>query len=180
MIAEKNQADPDYIIAANPTINWDNLRVGDVITAPLVPPVQIRNPIDHVRIHLNQRTLKAIDASGATAFHCPVSIAREVEKRPLGSLTVKVLVEAPNYTFNPAILSATARPGRHRQEIHHPARTKQPSWLGLDRARSPELRHPRHPRPRKVGRTESSGCFRLANWNARASSEHSKSARLST
>jgi lipoprotein-anchoring transpeptidase ErfK/SrfK len=37
------------------------------------------------------------------------------------------------------------------------------TWIGLDR-----MGYGIHgtPRPEEVGRTESHGCFRLANWNA--------------
>jgi lipoprotein-anchoring transpeptidase ErfK/SrfK len=36
-------------------------------------------------------------------------------------------------------------------------------WIGLDR---PGYGIHGTPRPEEVGRTESHGCFRLANWNA--------------
>jgi len=37
------------------------------------------------------------------------------------------------------------------------------AWIGLDR---PGYGIHGTPRPEEVGRTESHGCFRLANWNA--------------
>jgi len=109
---------------------------------------------------------EAFDHSGKMAFHCPVSIARDVAKRPVGRLEVKVRVENPNYTFNPDILSATAaREGITEKFIIQPGPNNPVGtvWLGLNR---PSYGIHGTPAPEKVGRTESSGCFRLANWNA--------------
>lgn len=166
LIAERTQADPDYILALNPGLDWSTVRAGDRILAPLVGNYQIEKPLDHIRIRLSERTLAAVSSSGETIFHAPVSIARNVEKRPSGELSVKVRVADPNYTFNPAILSATAaREGITEKFIIQPGPNNPVGtvWIGLS---LPSYGIHGTPEPEKVGRTESSGCFRLANWNA--------------
>lgn len=166
MVAEKSCADPDYIRSINPQVDWSALRAGDRVLTPLVPAFRISQKIDRIEIELQKRQLRAFDASGRLIFHCPVSIARDVAKRPVGELKVKVRVENPNYTFNPSILSAAAeREGITEKFIIQPG-TNNPVgtvWLGLNR---PSYGIHGTPAPEKVGRTESSGCFRLANWNA--------------
>lgn len=166
MVAEKACADPDYIRAINPAVNWSGLLPGDRILAPLVPPFRIDTPIAEIQIELAQRQLRALDASGHTLFHCPVSIARDVAKRPVGQLEIVVRVEYPNYTFNPEILSNVARSeGLTEKFIIQPGPNNPVGtvWLGLNR---PSYGIHGTPAPENVGRSESSGCFRLANWNA--------------
>lgn len=166
MVAEKSMSDPDLIQQLNPTLDFNILQPGMEIIAPHIPPVRVRRNISHLQISLSQRTLQAIDTAGDIVFHCPVSIARSVDKRPSGELRVQVRVAEPNYTFNPAILSGTAaREGITQKFVIQPGPNNPVGsvWIGLN---LPSYGIHGTPEPEKVGRTESSGCFRLANWNA--------------
>lgn len=166
MVAEKSQSDPDLIVKLNPELDWDALAAGQRIKVPHISRPILKEKAEHIRIFLSARTLQAIDAQGRTVFHAPVSIARQVDKRPSGKLTVAVRVENPNYTFNPAILSATAaREGITEKFIIQPGPNNPVGsvWIGLN---LPSYGIHGTPGPEQVGRTESSGCFRLANWNA--------------
>ena len=166
MVAERSQADPDLLRELNPALNFDNLKAGARILVPLINPPTHSQKADHLRISLHSRTLQAIDTKGTIIFHAPVSIARRVDKRPRGELAVKVKVEDPNYTFNPDILTATAeREGIRSKFIIQPGPNNPVGtiWIGLN---LPSYGIHGTPEPEKVGRTESSGCFRLANWNA--------------
>jgi lipoprotein-anchoring transpeptidase ErfK/SrfK len=166
MVAEKSMSDPDFIQQLNPDLNFNKLRPGSAIITPFIRPVALRGKADHVRISLSERTLQAFDTDGAILFHSPVSIARRVDKRPQGELHVEVKVADPNYTFNPAILSSTAaREGITNKFVIQPGPNNPVGtvWIGLN---LPSYGIHGTPTPEKVGRTESNGCFRLANWNA--------------
>jgi lipoprotein-anchoring transpeptidase ErfK/SrfK len=166
MVAEQSMSHPELIQQLNPGIDFNLLQIGTGITVPRMPPVRITKAINHLQISLSQRSLQAIDTDGRIAFHCPVSIARRVDKRPSGELRVKVRVAKPNYTFNPAILSSTAaREGITQKFVIQPGPNNPVGsvWIGLN---LPSYGIHGTPEPEKVGRTESSGCFRLANWNA--------------
>jgi hypothetical protein len=166
-IAEQAQCDPDYIVSLNPTTNWNQLAIGDSVRIPNIPPVRLQSELAaYIRISLSKRTLQIFSADNHLLFHCPVSIARRVDKRPSGELRVKVLVDNPNYTFNPAILTGTAqREGITQKFVIQPGPNNPvgSAWIGLN---LPSYGIHGTPEPEKVGRTESSGCFRLANWNA--------------
>jgi lipoprotein-anchoring transpeptidase ErfK/SrfK len=166
MVAEKSQSDPDLIAELNPGIDWSALQPGTRIRVPHIPAFIPDHPAEHLRISLSERSLQAIDPTGRVIFHAPVSIARRVDKRPSGELKVAVRVEDPNYTFNPAILSGTAaREGITEKFIIQPGPNNPVGsiWIGLN---LPSYGIHGTPEPEQVGRTESSGCFRLANWNA--------------
>ena len=166
MVAEQSQGDPDFIASLNPGINWYQLSAGDSIRIPNVSPFRVQQPAAYIQITLSTRTLRVFSAEHRLLFHCPVSIARRVDKRPSGELRVKLRVDQPNYTFNPAILSGTAqREGITQKFIIQPGPNNPvgTAWIGLN---LPSYGIHGTPEPEKVGRTESSGCFRLANWNA--------------
>jgi lipoprotein-anchoring transpeptidase ErfK/SrfK len=98
--------------------------------------------------------------------HFPCSIAAKVEKRPEGKLRIINFAANPNYTFDPAMFpeSPEARTLKDKLTIqpgpNNPVGT---AWIGLDR---PGYGIHGTPKPEKIGRTESHGCFRLANWDA--------------
>jgi lipoprotein-anchoring transpeptidase ErfK/SrfK len=137
MLAEESHSHPDFIIQLNPDVEWKKLKPGEKIQVPRVPPITIPSLVASIRIRLSSRTLQVYGYDDQLLFHCPVSIAQRVEKRPSGELRVSVTARDPNYTFNPEILSAVAQRGIHGT-----------------------------PEPEKVGRTESHGCFRVVNWDA--------------
>lgn len=166
MVAEHTQCDPDFITLLNPDADWSRLTPGSYILVPRVPRFRISTPAAYIQIRLSSRTLRVYSAENRLLFHCPVSIARRADKRPSGELRVKVRVAEPNYTFNPAILTGTAqREGITAKFVIQPGPNNPVGsvWIGLN---LPSYGIHGTPEPENVGRTESSGCFRLANWNA--------------
>ncbi|MBM3844841.1 MAG: L,D-transpeptidase, partial [Verrucomicrobia bacterium] len=115
---------------------------------------------------LTHRTLQAFDESQRLLLHFPCSIARDVNKRPVGALRVEKVASGPNYTFNPDVFPESAEAkalGRKLILQPGPNNPVGAAWISLDR---PGYGIHGTPHPEQVGRTESHGCFRLANWNA--------------
>ena len=166
LVAEKTLSHHKLIQALNPSINWTNLTNGTAVMAPNAQVPAVSNKAAFVQIRLGERILQAFGAESNLLAHFPCSIAQRVDKRPVGELYVAVLAVNPNYTFDPAVFPESAE----AQEIGRKL-TLQPGpnnpvgtvWIGLDR---PGYGIHGAPLPEKVGRTESHGCFRLANWNA--------------
>ena len=93
----------------------------------------------------------------------PCSIAREKSKRPDGELVVKAVAPRPNYTYDPQLFEPG---GAKRTKLVIPSGPNNPvglAWIGLSLQG-----YGMHgtPIPEHIGRAESKGCFRLANWNA--------------
>jgi lipoprotein-anchoring transpeptidase ErfK/SrfK len=79
---------------------------------------------------------------------------------------VEVTAPSPNYTFNPEVFPESAEARELGRKLILPPGPNNPvgtAWIGLDK---PGYGIHGTPRPEDVGRTESHGCFRLANWNA--------------
>jgi lipoprotein-anchoring transpeptidase ErfK/SrfK len=166
LVAERHCAHPNQIKRLNPNIDWQRVVTGTVV---VVPRVERRPPATLpalVVIHLGEKTLEVFDAESRLLAHFPCSIARRVEKRPVGRLEVVVFAKDPNYTFDPETFpdSPEARAiGRKLILQPGPNNPVGVAWIGLSLSG-----YGIHgtPEPEQVGRTESSGCFRLANWNA--------------
>jgi lipoprotein-anchoring transpeptidase ErfK/SrfK len=89
-----------------------------------------------------------------------------MDKRPVGELHVEAKAANPNYTFDPEIFPESAEGRQLGRKLLIPPGPNNPVgtvWIGLDR---PGYGIHGTPRPEAVGRAETHGCFRLANWNA--------------
>lgn len=166
LVAEKSRSHPNLIRRLNPEVDWTSVVAGTVVQVPQAAPAPPHARVSFIRIHLAERTLDAFDASSNLLAHYPCSIARQLEKRPVGELHVAAIAANPNYTFNPAVFPESAEARELDRKLLLPAGPNNPvgtAWIGLDR---PGYGIHGTPRPEDVGRTESHGCFRLANWNA--------------
>lgn len=166
-VAERFRAHPRLLQRLNPALDWPQAVPGVRLTVPDVEARRARPAVAHLHIRLAERVLQARDARGAIVFHCPVSIARDVAKRPVGELRVTVVIPDPDYTFKPETFPESEEGRRLGRRLMIPPGPNNPvgvAWIGLDR---PGYGLHGTPAPEQVGRTESHGCFRLANWDAR-------------
>jgi len=166
LVAEHGHAHPALIRQLNPNANWTNLAAGTVLKIPDVSYPEPAGKAAWVVIHLSGRFLEAFDAETNLIAHFPCSIAAKVEKRPVGELHVSVLAPDPNYTVNPELFPESSELQALGHKLILPPGPNNPvgdAWIGLDR---PGYGMHGTPIPEQVGRTESHGCFRLANWDA--------------
>jgi lipoprotein-anchoring transpeptidase ErfK/SrfK len=166
LLAEKGHAHPNLIRRLNPGLNWARIAPGTVIQLPDTTSEETPDKAAYVTIRLAEKALEAFDVNSRLMAHFPCSIAQRVEKRPVGALHVSVIAPNPNYTFNPEIFPESAEAQRLKTRLVLPPGPNNPVgvvWIGLDK---PGYGIHGTPNPEQVGRTESHGCFRLANWNA--------------
>jgi hypothetical protein len=166
LIAERGRSSPEFIKKLNPEINWDNVRTGALIKIPRIDPPPLSERAAFVRVHLYTKTLDVFGKNTNLIAHFPCSIAARVEKRPVGTLHVVKTALNPTYLFDPEVFSESAEARKIDRKLTIPAGPNNPvgtAWIGLDR---PGYGIHGTPKPEQVGRTESHGCFRLANWNA--------------
>ncbi|MBI4663791.1 MAG: peptidoglycan-binding protein [Verrucomicrobia bacterium] len=166
LLAERGQASQNLIRLLNPSIDWANVTAGTSVVIPNVPLPPVRAKAETVRIRLSERILQAFDERNALLAHFPCSIARQLEKRPMGELFVEKIAGYPTYRFDPENFPESAearRLGRILDIAPGPNNPVGTAWIGLN---LPGYGIHGSPRPEEVGRTESHGCFRLANWNA--------------
>jgi len=168
LAAERFRAGERFLRRLNPGLDWERLTADTLFVAPAAEFVPRPGVAARLVIRLAGREFQVVDAAERVIAHFPVSIARRVDKRPVGDLAVRVVVANPDYTFDPALFPDTpeARETPPRRLILPPGPNNPVgvAWIGLDR---PGYGIHGTPEPANVGRTESLGCFRLANWDAR-------------
>jgi lipoprotein-anchoring transpeptidase ErfK/SrfK len=165
LVAEKGHASPNLIRRLNPSVNWTNVAVGAELQIPAVEyPLPAKAAFAIIR--LGEKHLQVFDARTNLLAHFPCSIAARVEKRPAGELQVTAIAPNPNYTFDPEVFPESEEARQIKTKLILPPGPNNPvgtAWISLDK---PGYGMHGTPGPEQVGRTESHGCFRLANWNA--------------
>ena len=166
LVAEKAHSYPLLIQKLNPEVNWTNVAAGTVLKIPEVEYPEPDDKAAFVVIHLSGKFLEAFNEQTNLLAHFPCSIAARVEKRPVGELHVIVIAPHPNYTVDPELFPESAELQAIGHKLILPPGPNNPvgvAWIGLDKTG-----YGMHgtPAPEQVGRTESHGCFRLANWDA--------------
>jgi len=166
LVAERAHAHPALIRQLNPAVNWAAVAPGASLYVPDVGRITVDAKAAEVHISLADHVLEIIDGGGRMIAHFPVSIARDVEKRRVGELHVAVVIPHPNYTFDPDVFPESDEARELGRKLILPPGPNNPvgvAWIGLDLQG-----YGIHgtPSPEQVGRTESHGCFRLANWDA--------------
>jgi len=165
LAAERGHAHPSLIRRLNPGVDWARVSPGAVLQLPDTTRPEPADKAAYLTIRLADKVLEAFDANSRLLAHFPCSIAQRVEKRPVGTLHVAVVAPNPNYTFDPEIFPESAEARRLKTRLVLPPGPNNPVgvfWIGLDK---PGYGIHGTANPEQVGRTESHGCFRLANWN---------------
>ncbi|MCX6910456.1 MAG: L,D-transpeptidase family protein [Verrucomicrobia bacterium] len=175
LVAEKFHASQRFIRALNPQIPWATLNTPTNVVVPNVE-VAVKPPkAGEIRINLAQKWLTVYDGEGNLCAFFPCSIGRDKMKRPVGELQIVAVAPNPNYTFDPKVFPESPEARAIGTKLIVPPGPNNPVgvlWLSIGRAPGSEgpplTGYGIHgtPKPEEVGRTESHGCFRLANFNA--------------
>ena len=164
-VAEESHAAEACIRELNPQASWPNPQPGTVLTVPNPQPA-LKPDAERITISLGQKFVRVFDKNDALVALFPCSIAKDREKRPVGELFVANCAENPNYYFDPALFTEDAEAATMTGKLVIPAGPNNPvgvAWISLSLSG-----YGMHgtPHPEDIGKTESHGCFRLANWNA--------------
>lgn len=123
-------------------------------------------PKDVVRIEVDKSTrhVRAFDKDGALKAFYPASIGSAEKPAPSGEAKVKGVAFAPWYTYNPKYRFEGVKATRKFSIRPGPNNPVGIVWIDLS---IPSYGIHGTPEPEKVGKTESHGCIRLTNWDAR-------------
>jgi len=174
MFAERGHLSQTTLKNLNPHLAWPNPPIGSRIVFPDFsgpfpwsekPPEKNTPPVlaSALRVSIGRCEITAFDKNGGLLALFPCSIAADKAKLPpTGEIQVKSIVPHPNYTYTP---DYTPR-GRKVERHIFPPGPNNPvgvAWIGLT-LKGYGIHGT--PIPERIGRAESHGCFRLANWNA--------------
>ena len=149
---------------------WPNPPAGTRLIVPDVREVtRLPSSLDRLEISVSQRLVRAYKG-GKQVAQFPCSIAADKAKRPVGqTLKIGICADHPEYTFDPSMYAGDPNAAGITKRLRIPPGPNNPvglAWMGL----SPLPGYGLHgtPAPDKISHTESHGCFRLTNWDARA------------
>ena len=169
MYAERGHLTEGALRRLNPGVAWPNPPVGtrvkipDFVFANGQAARSARVKASVLRVTLSRFEITAFDENGKMIALFPCSIAADKAKLPPeGELQVTMPISGPDWPYTSERVS---KDGRIERYMFHPGPNNPvgSSWIGLT---LPSYGIHGTPKPETIGRAESHGCFRLANWNA--------------
>ena len=159
-LAEKFHTTPAMLAALNPDV--DMTRAGATIVVPAVSPTKLPTDVARITVDKTERSLRAYDADDNLIAFYPATIGSTALPAPSGTVTVVGIAPEPNYTYDPERVSYD----RGDERLVIPAGPNNPvGSVWIDLSRDTYGIHGT-PEPSQIGKTFSSGCVRLTNWDA--------------
>ncbi|MGB3418422.1 MAG: L,D-transpeptidase family protein [Mesorhizobium sp.] len=160
-IAERFHMDENYLKALNPGVNFN--RPGTIVKVANFGRL-VATPVANIIADKGMKQVRAYDAAGKLVAAYPATIGSADTPSPSGTHTVSRVALDPNYTYNPRL---NFKQGENDKILTIPPGPNGPVgsvWIALDK---PTYGIHGTPDPSKIGKTESHGCVRLTNWDAR-------------
>ena len=174
MYAERGHLSVVALKRLNPGVDFRHVNAGTRILIPDFPSAAEelnagklihrgkREQAERLTVSLSRFEVVAFNDEDRPIAVFPCSIAADKAKLPKGVLKITTLVPEPNYTYTPDAVPK----GEKTKKYILAAGPNNPvglAWIGLS---LPGYGIHGTPFPERIGRAESHGCFRLANWNA--------------
>ncbi|MBM2713459.1 L,D-transpeptidase family protein [Mesorhizobium caraganae] len=160
-LAERFHMDENYLKGLNPEADFN--RPGTIIKVANFGRL-VATPVARIVADKDKKQVFAYDAAGKLVAAYPATIGSADTPSPTGTHTVSRVALDPNYTYNPSI---NFKQGQNDKILTIPPGPNGPVgsvWIALDK---PTYGIHGTPDPSKIGKTESHGCVRLTNWDAR-------------
>ncbi|PBC20646.1 MULTISPECIES: L,D-transpeptidase family protein [unclassified Mesorhizobium] len=160
-LAERFHMDENYLKSINKGLDFN--RPGTIIKVANFGKL-VSTPVARIVADKTRKEAYAYDAGGKLVAAYPATIGSSDTPSPTGIHAVSRIALDPNYTYNPNI---NFKQGQNDKILTIPPGPNGPVgsvWIALDK---PTYGIHGTPEPSKIGKTESHGCVRLTNWDAR-------------
>ncbi|TSE12187.1 L,D-transpeptidase family protein [Mesorhizobium intechi] len=160
-LAERFHMDENYLKSINKGLDFN--RPGTIIKVANFGKL-VSTPVSRIVADKTKKEVYAYDAGGKLVAAYPATIGSADTPSPTGIHAVSRIALDPNYTYNPNI---NFKQGQNDKILTIPPGPNGPVgsvWIALDK---PTYGIHGTPEPSKIGKTESHGCVRLTNWDAR-------------
>ncbi|HEX4556207.1 MAG TPA: L,D-transpeptidase family protein [Xanthobacteraceae bacterium] len=193
-LAEKFHMQEDLLRALNPKAAFDRAGTRIVVagvaregtevvrerterretTAAAGPPATADTPdqrgasdpkVARIEIDKRERSLRALDKDGKLIAFFPASIGSTEKPAPSGTFKVRTVQYDPIYHYDPKFAFKGVKAKKKFTIKPGPNNPVGSVWIDLT---APSYGIHGTPNPDKVSKTESHGCIRLTNWDARA------------
>jgi lipoprotein-anchoring transpeptidase ErfK/SrfK len=161
-LAERFHMDESYLKTLNPEANFN--RPGTIIRVVNTGADVKDRKVARITADKKTKQVLAYDAYDRLVAAYPATIGSSATPSPTGTHAVSRIAFDPNYTYNPKL---NFKQGENDKVLTIPPGPNGPVgsiWIALDK---PTYGVHGTPEPSKIGKTESHGCVRLTNWDAR-------------
>ncbi len=160
-LGERFHINPLLLAKLNP--GKDFKKAGEQIQVPNVQRDSTA-PAARVVVSKSKRTVTALTADGTMLAQYPATMGSEHDPLPIGDWKITGVQQNPVFNYNPDLFW-DAKPDQSKARI--PAGPNNPVgvvWIALSKEH-----YGIHgtPSPNSIGHTESHGCIRLTNWDAK-------------
>jgi lipoprotein-anchoring transpeptidase ErfK/SrfK len=175
LIAERFHTDEDYLQRINPKLKVDHLAPDDVIIVPNVKAFKIEDvkkdesfksdPLlstNIVVIDTTERMGAIYDAAEKMLAAFPITPGKP-QFIPRGQWTVKTMIATPEFRYDKQFLEQGTRGDAAFEIPPGPNNPVGMIWCGLSKS---GIGLHGTASPRTIGRAQSAGCVRFANWDA--------------
>ena len=161
MLAERFHLDEDYLRLLNPGVDFG--RPGTIIKVPnLATP--LKGKVAKIVADKSGERVRVYGEDDELIAVYPATIGSQSTPSPSGTHTVERVALDPVYTYNPEI---NFKQGDNDEILTIPPGPNNPVgevWIALSK---PTYGIHGTPEPDQIGKTNSNGCIRLTNWDAR-------------
>lgn len=161
-IGEKFHASPKLLARLNP---GKRLVAGTDLVVPNVVGLPALAPAAKVVVDKSGSVLQLQDAQGKVYAQFPASTGSEHDPLPIGEWKINGVATDPTFHYNPELFWDADK--SHAKATLPPGPNNPVGTVWIDLSKEHYGIHGT-PDPEKIGKTESYGCIRLANWSARA------------
>lgn len=126
--------------------------------------IDARQPAgDHLVVDKSEKVLKVFDANDKLVAQFSASMGSQHDPLPIGTWKINVIDTNPKFHYNPDLFWDAKRDDEKAMLPPGPNGPVGVVWLDLSKEH-----YGIHgtPEPQNIGRTQSHGCIRLANWDA--------------
>ena len=175
MLAERFHMQRDLLSALNPGVALD--KAGGSLIVAAVPPTgdgkvegaPLAPKVSRIEVDKETKRVRAYGEDGTLTADYPASIGSSEKPAPDGTAKVKAVAFDPWYTYNPKYKFKGVK--TNRKFSIHPGPNNPVGLVWIDLSIESYGIHGT-PEPEKIGKTESHGCIRLTNWDARDLASH--------
>jgi len=161
MLAERFHMDENYLRQLNPGVNFS--QIGTEIRVAN-PGIVSTDTVVRIEADKSAEQVRAYDELGNLVAAYPSTIGSAATPSPSGIVTIERIAINPNYTYNPKI---NFTQGKNKSVLTIPPGPNGPVgsvWMALSK---PTYGIHGTPAPARIGKTNSHGCIRLTNWDAK-------------
>ena len=176
LITERYHCAPEFLTKINKGLNLDNLKAGDQVRVPNVEPFKIeelpkqgnlpdRAEYKHRVIQIN-RAEKMLELKDGEKLIASVPITPggggTSTQTPPGNWKILGIAAMPNFRWDEGVLNHGVRTEKFHMLPPGPNNPVGVLWIGLNK---PGIGIHGTNQPQTIGRAQSHGCMRVANWD---------------